>query len=143
MEKVKEITEKLVGLMGYGENDSEVSIDVERQRISVLINDDRVQEHLPHFTASLELVLKLIAKKNELGMIFVDVNNYRKERERLLAELAKAAAHKALMTKGEISLPPMNSYERRLIHVELASRPDVKTDSVGEGKDRHIVVRLI
>lgn len=129
--------------MGYGENDSEVSIDVERQRISVLINDDRVQEHLPHFTASLELVLKLIAKKNELGMIFVDVNNYRKERERLLAELAKAAAHKALMTKGEISLPPMNSYERRLIHVELASRPDVKTDSVGEGKDRHIVVRLI
>ena len=143
MEKIKEITEKLVGLMGYGGSEAEVGVDAERQRISVLINDGRIQEHLPHLTASLELVLKLIAKKNDWGTVFVDVNNYRKERERLLAELAKAAAHKALMTAGEVSLPPMNSYERRLIHMELSSRPDVKTDSVGEGKDRHIVVRLL
>ena len=33
----------------------------------------------------------------------------------------------------------MNAYERRLVHTELATRPDVKTESIGEGSERHIV----
>ena len=71
----------------------------------------------------------------------VDVNNYKKERERLLTELAKAAARKVLAEKKDVELPVMNAYERRIVHVELATRPDVKTESVGEGSERHIVVK--
>jgi len=52
----------------------------------------------------------------------------------------KAAARKSLAEKKEISLPPMNAYERRLVHVELSSRPDIKTESAGEGGERHIVI---
>ena len=37
----------------------------------------------------------------------------------------------------------MNSYERRIIHVELASRPDVATESVGLGRARYVVIRPI
>ena len=71
----------------------------------------------------------------------MDVNNYKKERERLITELAKAAARKVLAEKKDVELPVMNAYERRLVHVELAARPDVKTESVGEGTNRHIVVK--
>ena len=71
----------------------------------------------------------------------MDVNNYRRERERLIIELAQAAARKALASKSSVDLPVLNAYERRLVHVELATRPDIKTESVGEGKDRHVVVK--
>jgi spoIIIJ-associated protein len=61
----------------------------------------------------------------------------------LIGELARAAAKKATATKTEISLPAMNSYERRLVHVELAVRPDVKTESAGEGKERYVIIKPI
>ena len=75
--------------------------------------------------------------------VVVDVNNYRRERERLIIELAKAAARRAIATKESVNLPAMNAYERRLIHAELSMRPDVATESVGEGKDRFVVVKAI
>ena len=37
----------------------------------------------------------------------------------------------------------MNAYERRLVHVEISTHPDLRTESVGVGKDRHIVIQLI
>jgi len=61
----------------------------------------------------------------------------------LIVELAKAAARKSLAEKKEISLPPMNAYERRIVHLELSSRPDIKTESIGEGRERYIVIRPI
>ena len=88
-------------------------------------------------------VLQMIAKKNEAKPIFLDVNNYRQEREGLIAELARAAAKKVITTKKEVALPIMNSYERRLVHVELAIHPDVKTESIGEGKERYIIIKPI
>ena len=86
---------------------------------------------------------KVIAQKNNIESIFVDVNNYRKKREGLILELARAAARKSVAEKKEISLPPMNAYERRLVHVDLASRPDIKTESSGEGSSRCIVIKPI
>lgn len=71
----------------------------------------------------------------------VDVNYYRRERERLIVELARAAARKAVATKTQIELPPMNGYERRLVHVEITTHQELKTESVGLGKDRHIIIR--
>ena len=82
-------------------------------------------------------------KRNPESVVFVDVNSYRKERENIILELARGAARKAAGTKTDITLPPMNAYERRLIHSELASRPDIKTESVGEGKERYVVVKPI
>ena len=85
----------------------------------------------------------MIARKNGTEIIFLDINNYRQERETLIAELSRAAAKKAVATKGEISLPAMNSYERRLVHMALALHPEVKTESAGEGKERYVIIRAI
>ncbi|MST04322.1 MAG: hypothetical protein EXS49_02020, partial [Candidatus Pacebacteria bacterium] len=45
--------------------------------------------------------------------------------------------------KSEVRLPAMNAYERRIVHTELAVRPDVKTESSGEGRERCVVIRPI
>jgi spoIIIJ-associated protein len=93
--------------------------------------------------SDLEHLFRLLAKRQNHAGFFVDINNYRKERERIIAELAKAAARKAVMTKSEVRLPAMNAYERRLVHIELSIHPDVRTESEGEGQTRCVIIKPI
>lgn len=124
-------------------NGCEVSIDTEHRKISIIADDELIRSQVANVLSALEQVVNLMLQKMGLESFVVDLNYYRRERERLITELAKAAAHKAVVTKGEVSLPPMNSYERRIVHMELASRPDLKTESIGIGKDRKVVIKLI
>ncbi len=138
-QKVKSITE----LMGL--NEPGVDFDAENRKVTIFANEgDWFKKHLPYLVADLERLVNLLAKKHGLEEnIFIDINNYRKERENIIVELAKAAARKVLLSKEEVRLPAMNAYERRLVHMELASRPDVKSESAGEGRERHVVVKPI
>jgi R3H domain len=137
------ITKKLAELMGF--RDYRVEMKPEEKRGALFIYDggNFLKEQLPNLVESLNHIFQMIAKKNGTELIFMDVNNYRQEREVLIAELARAAAKKAVTTKGEVPLPVMNSYERRLVHVALAIHPEVRTESVGEGKERYVIVKPI
>jgi len=61
--------------------------------------------------------------------------------EEKLREFAKKAARHVSLSKKEIELPPMRARDRRIIHLEIALRSDVFTESVGEGKGRHIIIK--
>lgn len=114
----------------------------ESRRFSIFINDASfLHRLLPSFITDIDYVTRMYAKKNNLQFVFIDINNYRKDREEIIIKLAKATARKALATKTEFALPAMNAYERRLVHAELATHPDLKTESFGEGHSRHIVIR--
>lgn len=141
--QAQEQLQKLLDLMGF--HDFSLSYDDEGSRVSVFIDEREISEKaLPNFVSSLDQLVKLMIRRTrDEGAIFVDVNNYRRERENIILEIARGAARKAVATKEEIALPVMNAYERRLIHTELASRPDIKTESVGEGRNRYVVVRPI
>lgn len=137
-DKIKEVLQRM------GMDDFSVQLDEARNRIAVFINEDpeTLKALVPRLVTSLDHLARLLHKGDTvLGAFCIDVNNYRAEREQLLIELAKAAARKAAATRTAVELPTMNAYERRLIHVELSSRPDVATESFGEGKERHVVVR--
>ena len=120
-----------------------VIMDEEHRKISISIDDDAIRGQTANILSALEHLIGLILQKEGLEPCVVDLNYYRRERERLIVELAKAAAHKATVTKAEVQLPPMNSYERRLVHVEIASRPDLKTESTGQGKERKVIIKLL
>ena len=141
MESWEQIIKNMLNGMGFTDYRLEIAEDGVRNSLFIYENEIFVKENLPMIVESLNHVLQMIAKKNEAKPIFLDVNNYRHEREGLIAELARAAAKKVLATKQEVSLPAMNSYERRIVHVELAIHPDVKTESLGEGKERYIVIK--
>ena len=129
--------------MGF--TDFSVNWEPESNRFLIFINEgDAFKKFLPSFVTNLDYLVRLIASKTEGAKpVFIDVNNYRRERENLILELARAAARKVAATKQEVPLPAMNAYERRLIHLELSSHPDVKTESVGEGKERYIIIKPI
>lgn len=141
MELLKQTIEQVLKATGL---DFSVDADVEGKRISIFFLDEGIVERfLPELMRDLDHLVRLMAKKMQLDRVVVDVNNYKKERERIITELAKAAARKALIEKKEITLPAMNAYERRLVHVELATRPDIKTESIGEGESRQVTVKPI
>lgn len=141
MEKAGETVKKIIELMGF--SDFSVSFDETGKRASVVINDQEIDGRLPDLVSALDVVMRQIFRRNDWEPFYVDVNYYRRERERIISELARAAARKVLIIKTEVALPPMNAYERRLVHLELSSRPDVRTDSVGEGRGRYVVVKPI
>lgn len=121
-----------------------IDVDEAGRRIGVTTDEDEwFDRHVPELVSELKYLATLMARKTGEPSFVIDINNYRKEREKLILDIAKAAAQKVLVTKAEVRLPAMNAYERRLVHVELAMRPDVKTESAGEGKDRCVVIRPI
>ena len=71
----------------------------------------------------------------------LDINNYRWQIEQRLRDLAKKSAREAVLSKNPVKLPVMSSYERRIIHTELALHPNVVTESEGQSPRRQVVVR--
>lgn len=142
-EEFKEKIRTFVELIGL--KDASVEFDEEGGRISIIADEGEwLKSKTPELVLELRHIVSLIARKSgENERYFVDINNYRKERERLIVEIGKAAAKKAILNNSEVALPAMNSYERRLVHTELSMRPDVKTESSGDGKGRYIVVKPI
>lgn len=140
MEEFQTKVRMIVELAGF--NEPAVDFDLEARKINIFVNEGEwLKQHLPSLVAEVDHLVKLIAKRDAIETFYVDINSYRRERERLIAELAKAAARKASMDRAEVSLPVMNAYERRLVHTELAMHPEVTTESSGEGRSRHVVVK--
>jgi spoIIIJ-associated protein len=143
MDNWESFIKKILDLIGF--TDYRVEIKIEERKGSVFIYEDQemLKENLPAIVEAVNHLLQMVAKKNQSETIFLDINNYRHDRENLIAELARAAAKKSFNTKTEVALPAMNSYERRLVHMELAIHPEVKTESAGEGKERYVVIKPI
>ena len=75
--------------------------------------------------------------------IVVDIEGYKSRRKNKVQSLAHSAAARAKKQHGSVSLPPMNAYERRLVHLALVDDDSVVTHSEGEEPMRHVVVTLV
>ena len=78
--------------------------------------------------------------QNKRARINVDAENYRLKREEALQRLAVKVAGKVVRYRRNITLEPMNAYERHVIHAALQDHPDVTTFSTGTEPNRRIVV---
>ena len=72
--------------------------------------------------------------------IHVDAENYRAKREESLERLARKVAGKVVKYRRNVTLEPMNAYERHVIHTALQDYPDVTTYSIGTEPNRRTVV---
>lgn len=87
------------------------------------------------------------AKKNINGErirdhVTVDIEGYRTKREATLRALARRMAAKALKNHRNVTLEPMNAYERRIIHSEVQEIAGVATNSIGSDSNRRVVIYL-
>lgn len=70
----------------------------------------------------------------------VDVADYKRQRADRLKEKAEEWLRQVRDTKKPIELNPMNAADRRIVH-KLAAEYNIISESVGEGKERHIVLK--
>lgn len=92
-------------------------------------------EHLVRIIAS-----KTLDPGDEVNFI-IDVDDYRKSRADTITRLARETVQRVLHTRRAEAMAPMTAYERRLVHMELASYSDVQTESIGQEPRRRIVIK--
>lgn len=92
---------------------------------------------------SLQLILALaIAKKTgRFIRVSIEVGDYKKNRIEWLKNLATGAKERAILGKEEIFLPNLKAWERRVIHLFLENDKDVISESVGEGRERALIIK--
>lgn len=73
----------------------------------------------------------------------IDVNDYKKQKKETLVKLAESMADQVVYSKNSVALRPMSPYERKVIHLELADRKNLVTESVGENLMRRVIIKYV
>ncbi len=147
------VTYFLTTVAGYmGVEDPGVAIARGERGLRIRMEGDKIGVMIGHrgeTLDALQLLAGLVANQNRgdsdgddgYQRISLDIGSYRRKREQTLINLAHRLAQKAVRSRRNVSLEPMNSYERRIIHSTLASVRGVDTHSEGEDPYRHVVIQ--
>jgi len=140
---VKDTTEELLKLLGI-EGSTEISFADETIDIVLDTPDSGIVigRH-GDILESLQLILSIaISKKlNKFLRISLEVGDYKKNREEWLKNTALDAKDRAVNQGREITLSELKAWERRIVHLTLKDDEEVISESVGEGRDRVLIIR--
>lgn len=137
---------KTVSLMGL--ENVELTYSVEGKNITYNISCDGDQGLLigrrGETLDALQYLARLAANRNgkDYDRVTINVGNYREKREESLKALAKRNASRVLKYGRNVSLEPMNPYERRIIHTAVQEIEGVRSFSVGTDMSRRVVIAL-
>ncbi|MEK7140355.1 MAG: R3H domain-containing nucleic acid-binding protein [Patescibacteria group bacterium] len=101
-----------------------------------------VENKMPKFTA-LESKEEGREKKPEGFRILIDINGFQKKRVDNVRATAHMMAERARYFKSNIEVDPMSAFERRIVHEFLSDATDLKTESMGEGSSRRVVIKYL
>jgi len=155
LQKLEQIVEEFfrkttfeVEIESLSQNESTLSVKLRTSEPQILIGEGgQTLSEIQHLLRA--ILRRKIAEKDESGLekekesfyLDLDINNYKKKKSEYLRELARNTADDVSLTKKERVLSSMSAYERRIIHMELADRSDVITESSGEESDRKIIIK--
>ena len=91
---------------------------------------------------AIQYLARMMANKGNSSYkrVSINVGNYRAKREETLKILARKTATKAVRQGRNISLEPMNPYERRIIHTAVQEVEGATSHSIGSDLDRRVVI---
>jgi len=121
---------------GDGLGMAKAVLDIEGDDLGILIG--RKGETLGYLQYLLNLMVQ--RQLGEGNFFTIDVEGYRRRRERQLTTLARRMADQVRRTRKAVTLEPMPANERRIIHIALADDRQVATESSGEGEERAISI---
>lgn len=146
---LKDITEELLKIIGFdgeikeeSDQDNSIILNINASDGGMLIGQGGAT-----LTALQHLVRLIVAKRMQADDVLeqkrfvLDVNHYRQDRAEALKDFILDKVDQAIRSQRTISLSPMPSYERRIIHLALKSNSNILCQSEGEGEERHIVIK--
>ncbi|MCK4473980.1 KH domain-containing protein [Candidatus Parcubacteria bacterium] len=119
------------------QKDTTIPIDIKTDEPQILIGEGG--QTLVEIQHLLKAILKRKIKQD--FYIDLDIDDYKKKKIEYLKDLAKSSADEVVLAKNEKILPPMFAYERRIIHLELAERKDVITESIDREPERKVLIK--
>lgn len=120
----------------YEGEDGEIILDIDGDDLGILIG-----RHGKTLDAFQTLVAAITNRQLQRRQpVLVDVSGYRYRRKIKLEEIAQRAAERASRQRRPVSLRPMSSYERKVVHMALRNNTRVTTASEGEEPFRQVVV---
>ncbi len=97
---------------------------------------------------AIDLIVKKIYEKQHPAVegeedprFLIDVNDFQVQRIKELQTKALLMADRARSLQYDVELNPMSAYERLIVHTTLQDAPNVKTESLGEGRGRRVVIK--
>ena len=133
-----------IGKLSNIEINTEVEIEDDYFNINLVSNNNSILIGKDGKTlTALQIVLRQVFR-NQIGLpakINLDISNYRLDKLKRVDKEIENIIKEVISTKMDIYLDPMNAYERRYIHNLVNSHNFVKTESVGEGTERRIVIK--
>ena len=143
-ELLKETVSQMLSLL-----DAEVtSIEVTSGHRTVVIVSSPESERLigqdgEHLRALNSVARRIIETKHglEAASFLIDINGYHEAQMERVRDNARMLAQRARLFKHDVEMEPMSSYERLVVHELFAEDPEIGTESAGEGKFRHIVLK--
>lgn len=116
--------------------DNNFNIELDTSVNNVLIGKEGKNLH-----ALLTLVRQTVHAATPFGIkVSLDISGYRKRQFQVLENEVRKIAEEVAKTGIEAALDPMNSYERRFVHSIISTIKGICTKSVGEGRERHIII---
>ena len=142
--KAKEFLLKILEKMRV---DADILIEEDEESISIQITGDNIGILIGRrgeTLDSLQYLTSLVINKDKeiYKRVVIDIENYRQKREQTLIRLANRLADRVVRYKKNITLEPMNPYERRIIHSSLQNHKYVETYSVGDEPNRKVMICL-
>jgi spoIIIJ-associated protein len=83
-----------------------------------------------------------LKEQNGLGIV-IDINGFQKKHIENIRAIAHMMSERARYFKSNIEVDPMSAFERRIVHEFLSEATDLKTESMGMGRDRRVVIKYI
>ena len=146
-EKSEQIRTFLSGLLEHMDAKAEVKVyEVEKNRYKVILEGEKLGALIGRRGETLDAIQQLTnysinrGGESKRARVQIDAENYREKREESLERLAQKVAGKVVKYRRNVTLEPMNAYERHVIHAALQDYPDVTTFSTGTEPNRRIVV---
>lgn len=143
-ELLKQTIAKLIELLDVEVDDITVSTG-HRTVVAITTKEDArlVGPNGEHLRALNSIVRRIIESKHgeEAASFLIDVNNFHENQMESVRDNARLLAQRARLFKHDVEMGPMSAYERLVVHELFADDPEIKTESQGEGKFRHIVLK--
>ena len=144
--KAQAMKKFLAGLLEQMEISAEIRVyQPEKGRYKVILEGKNLGALIGRRGETLDAVQQLTSYAVNRGgdrrcRIQLDAENYRERREQSLCRLAEKMAEKAVRYRRNVTMEPMNAYERHVIHTALQDTPHVTTYSTGVDPNRRVII---
>lgn len=145
-ELIERVKTFLINLASKVKIEVTVEYSIENNDITFNVSGENVGKLIGFRGETLNAIQILLGGLKRSGegryRLYLDIENYKKTREQTLVDLANRMADKSEEIERNVHLDPMSAYERRIIHSALQGRTLVETESMGEGENRHVVIKF-